>query len=89
MLEWAFITSTDSVLLLTTQLAAPADIEPQAVGQHSVQASLEAVEKQHIMNVLEAADWRISGPQGAATILGINPSTLRFRMNELGITKNS
>jgi len=50
--------------------------------------SLEAVEKQHILKVLEATDWRISGPKGAAAILGINASTLRFRMKKLGISKN-
>jgi formate hydrogenlyase transcriptional activator len=32
--------------------------------------------------------WRISGSKGAATILGINPSTLRFRMKKLKIIKD-
>jgi transcriptional regulator with GAF, ATPase, and Fis domain len=49
--------------------------------------SLEALEKQHILKVLDATGWRISGPKGASKILGLNASTLRFRMKKLGIRK--
>jgi len=49
--------------------------------------SLESVEKHHILKVLQTTGWRISGPKGAAAILDINPSTLRFRMNKLVIMK--
>jgi transcriptional regulator with GAF, ATPase, and Fis domain len=51
------------------------------------QKTLEEVERQHILRVLEETNWRIAGPQGASAILGINPSTLRSRMQKLGITK--
>ena len=61
---------------------------------HSVQgnpadgfASLEVLERQHILKVLDATGWRISGPKGASHILGLNASTLRFRMKKLGIRK--
>jgi DNA-binding NtrC family response regulator len=40
----------------------------------------------HIAKTLDLAGGRISGPGGAAERLGINPSTLRARMNKLGIT---
>jgi chemotaxis protein methyltransferase CheR len=50
--------------------------------------SLESVEKHHILKVLEATGWRISGPKGAAKILQINPSTLRFRIKKLKIIKD-
>ena len=40
----------------------------------------------HIAKTLDQAGGRISGPGGAAERLGINPSTLRARMNKLGIT---
>jgi chemotaxis protein methyltransferase CheR len=49
--------------------------------------SLEALEEQHILKVLDATGWRISGPKGASNILGLNASTLRFRMKKLGIRK--
>ncbi|MBE0595891.1 MAG: sigma 54-interacting transcriptional regulator [Desulfuromonadales bacterium] len=47
--------------------------------------TLEEVERGHIVQVLEETRGRIEGSQGAALILGINPSTLRSRMRKLGI----
>jgi transcriptional regulator with GAF, ATPase, and Fis domain len=35
--------------------------------------------------VSEATGWRIEGPDGAAKILGLHPSTLRARMQKLRI----
>jgi PAS domain S-box-containing protein len=49
--------------------------------------SLENVERQHIIAVLQQAHWQIEGPGGAATILNLQPSTLRSRMRKLGITR--
>ena len=48
-------------------------------------ARLEEVEAAHVRATLEHTGWVIEGPRGAATILGLNPSTLRFRMKRLGI----
>ncbi len=50
--------------------------------------TLESVERQHLLQVLSHCRWRISGDNGAAKILGLNPSTLRFRMKKLGINKS-
>ncbi len=50
-------------------------------------ASLEAVERQHILRVLEDTKWVIEGPNGAAKILDLHSSTLRYRMKVLGITR--
>ena len=50
-------------------------------------ASLEEVERQHIIAVLEKAKWRIEGNAGAAKILNLEPSTLRSRMKKLGIKR--
>ena len=50
--------------------------------------SLEEIERLHILRVLEATKWRISGEKGAAQLLGVNRSTLRSRMEKLGITRN-
>ena len=49
--------------------------------------SLSTAEKQHIKQVLISCDWVISGTAGAAKILNLNPSTLRFRMKKLNIIK--
>jgi DNA-binding NtrC family response regulator len=49
--------------------------------------TLEEVERAHIRRVLEGARWVIEGEQGAARILGLNPSTLRGRLRKLGLRK--
>ena len=59
----------------------------KAVTQDQVLVPLFDVEKQHICRVLEYCHWRISGDNGAAKVLQLNPSTLRFRMQKLGISK--
>jgi hydrogenase-4 transcriptional activator len=47
--------------------------------------NLDAVISSHIRRVLEMAKGRVHGKGGAAELLGMNPSTLRYRMNQLGI----
>jgi formate hydrogenlyase transcriptional activator len=49
--------------------------------------TLEEMERDFITRTLQDVHWRIDGPQGAARVLGINPSTLRTRMGKLGIQK--
>jgi len=46
---------------------------------------LAAAEREHILRVLRETGWRIEGPSGAAVILKLHPSTLRFRIKKLGI----
>ncbi len=50
-------------------------------------ASLEELEKDHIIKVLQESHWRISGEGSASEKLIINPSTLRSRMKKLNITR--
>jgi formate hydrogenlyase transcriptional activator len=50
-------------------------------------ASLEAIERDHILRVLGESSWVIGGPKGAATRLGLNRTTLNHRMRKLGITR--
>jgi hydrogenase-4 transcriptional activator len=47
--------------------------------------SLDEMNARYIRRALEEAGGKIHGSGGAAQILGINPSTLRKRMNKLGI----
>ena len=47
--------------------------------------NLEAIERKHIVAVLERTGWRVYGKDGAAEILGLNRSTLVSRMKKLGI----
>jgi chemotaxis protein methyltransferase CheR len=43
------------------------------------------VERGHIIKTLEQTKWKIAGPKGAASALGMPVSTLRSRMQKLGI----
>ena len=49
--------------------------------------SLDDVERAHIRHVLEKCSWKVAGKKGAAARLGLNPSTLRSRLDKLGISK--
>jgi len=49
--------------------------------------TLEEIEREYIAGILSDTGWRIEGPNGAARILGLNPSTLRTRMAKMGIQK--
>ncbi len=51
--------------------------------------TLEEMERDYIIRILEDRAWRIEGSQGAARLLGLNPSTLRTRMIKLGIHRQS
>lgn len=51
--------------------------------------TLEEIERAYIQDVLKETKWVIEGAQGAGSILGLNPSTLRSRMQKLGIKKPS
>jgi transcriptional regulator with GAF, ATPase, and Fis domain len=67
----------------------PAQAGPSAVAGPSQNRTLEEVERQHILAVLEETGWRVSGKRGAAAVLGLNRSTLESRMKKLGIKRNS
>jgi transcriptional regulator with GAF, ATPase, and Fis domain len=49
--------------------------------------TLAELERAHILKVLDFTHWRVSGPNGAAQILGLNPQTLVSRMKKLGIQR--
>jgi formate hydrogenlyase transcriptional activator len=54
---------------------------------HERNQTLEEVERKHIVTTLKQTRWVLSGPRGAATVLGINRATLYFRMKKLGIVR--
>jgi formate hydrogenlyase transcriptional activator len=49
--------------------------------------TLEEAERAHILATVKETKWVLSGPRGAATRLGMNRSTLQFRMKKLGIVR--
>ena len=60
---------------------------PDRVRPVSGTSRLEEIERAHILKVLSDCGWRISGRGNAAERLGMNRSTLRSRMEKLGIER--
>jgi len=78
--ERAMIITTGSVLHLDAPKCAQSCTEQPR--------TLEEAEKRHILDALNSTGWQVSGKDGAAEILGINPKTLESKMQRLGIQKN-
>jgi len=63
------------------------DLKVQQKDLLTSQKTLETVERDHIVRILEQTQWKVSGKNGAAEILGLNRSTLRARMRKFDIRK--
>ena len=84
-IERAMILTTDATLRVDEAL----EIRPTAPALTSDHRTLDDVERDHIVSVLEQTEWRMEGDRGAAVILGLHPNTLRSRMKKLGISKKT
>jgi transcriptional regulator with GAF, ATPase, and Fis domain len=80
-IERAVISSSGSKLRLAEELKSPRQDLQKPL------KTMETVEFDHIVRVLEHTDWKVSGKDGAAEILGLKRGTLRARMQKLGIRK--
>ena len=58
-----------------------------AEGSPSLVRTLEEVEREHILRVLRETHGVIGGPHGAATRLGLRRTTLLYRLEKLGISR--
>jgi formate hydrogenlyase transcriptional activator len=47
--------------------------------------TLEDAERRHITDALQATNWVVGGPKGAAALLGMKRTTLQWRIDKLGI----
>lgn len=84
-IERAAIQSSGQLLDVSeASLIATALTEP---GNAATTGTLDEVARSHILRILESCKGVIEGPQGAAAVLGLKPSTLRYRMKLLGIEK--
>jgi formate hydrogenlyase transcriptional activator len=92
-IERAVITSCDRRLNLDRALPptpgaarpSPPTREPGARVRTS--REMEDLERANLLRALEQANWKISGKDGAAALLGLKPSTLTYRMKALGIKR--
>jgi formate hydrogenlyase transcriptional activator len=53
----------------------------------SAPSTLESIERDHILRVLDETKWVVSGPGGAAARLGMKRTTLQAKMRKLGISR--
>ena len=79
-IERAVITSQGPVLQVLDRFDAF-----RKPGEEEDLKSLADLERDYIVQVLQKTGWRIEGPNGAALLLELNPSTLRARMRKYGI----
>ncbi len=68
-----------------TQLSIPLPAVAHPAGKRSLK--LNDVEREHILSVLDSSGWRIRGAAGAASLLGLKPTTLEARMAKLGLAR--
>ena len=88
LIERAVILSPGAVLRVPVEeLKAPAVVD--AVSNSDTQRTLADAERAHILAVLDETKWVLAGDHGAAARLGMNRSTLRFRMKKLGIERGA
>lgn len=92
-IERALILSTGNNLRLDLAMpdngSEPVGIEKtvQADDNFLTEAEFRVLEKANLLKALRKANWKISGKEGAADLLGIKPSTLSYRMSVFGIEK--
>ena len=79
---------TERAMIITTGPVLHLDVPKIAQSGADQSGTLEEVEKRHIIEALNTTGWRVSGKDGAAEILGINPKTLESMMKKLGIQRN-
>jgi PAS domain S-box-containing protein len=96
-IERAVILSRGKVLRLDLAMA---DIlnatnrgdEPAGPGDSDkvlTEAEMLRLQKQNMLAALRVANWRVSGPDGAAKLLGLKPTTFTDRMKKFGIARPS
>jgi formate hydrogenlyase transcriptional activator len=83
-MERAVILSSGPVLKVPLEDLRDRVAPGQVNGTHR---TLEEAERAHILATVKETKWVLSGPRGAATRLGMNRSTLQFRMKKLGIVR--
>ena len=82
-IERGVIITSGPSFRLAGQLSSPLSVD----SKDEPLKGLATMEREHILRVLQETGWRIEGPSGAASILKLHPSTLRFRIKKLGIRR--
>lgn len=87
--EHALIISQGPFLEIAGFSEAPTQVRPAAlsVAQPTSIPTLQESERALILAALHRTQGRVSGPAGAALLLGLKPTTLEARMKKLGIRR--
>jgi PAS domain S-box-containing protein len=97
-IERAVITSRDGHLNLDralpdaggqiiAEMRPAAETTPEASKRILRIRDLQQLERENILRALESTAWRVAGKDGAAALLGMNPSTLNSRIRALRIQR--
>ncbi len=86
-LERAAILANGPVLVVPESQVQPLSAEGLGEAESVGSGALDDVTRSHILTVLNERNWVIEGSEGAAAVLGLKPSTLRYRMKLLGVKK--
>jgi transcriptional regulator with GAF, ATPase, and Fis domain len=93
-IERAVILSRGKVLRLDLAMAdilrpaaEPGESTKTVSARVMTEAELKSLQKQNMVMALELSDWRVSGPEGAAKLLGVKPTTLADRIRKHGIDR--
>ena len=86
--ERAVILSSGSVLATPVRELEKIPVTPAPQSDSGDVVTLESAEREAIVRALRRSGGRVSGPRGAATMLGLKRTTLQARMLRLGISKN-
>lgn len=82
-----------AAILATTPVVEIGDLEiPETSGDAAILETpytLRDMERKHILKILDQTNWVVEGDHGAAALLDMNPSTLRYRMQKLDIQRTS
>jgi transcriptional regulator with GAF, ATPase, and Fis domain len=60
---------------------------PAAQPKFLTEVEVELFERDNLLHALEAANWKISGPDSAAELMGLKPTTLLSRMTKWGLKR--
>lgn len=77
----------ERAVIITPDATLRVELPQEQIFPAETDKTLEEIEREYILQVLHAKNWRISGPKGAAIVLGLNEATLRSRMQKLNIRK--
>ncbi len=93
-IERAVILSPGNVLRLDLSMPNAPQVESRDTGIASsrpdgilTEKQMRKFQKQNLLNALQETNWRVSGPDGAAELLGVKPTTLADRIRSFGLRR--